>query len=156
MQVAHEIQSTKRTLKCGYFCVKSFINQRNDLCYSGFKFFRETCPFYFHDLYRQSGQNQANRRSSVLKLKHPLRNTCSGQKNLPYLIPIVWNSLPTDLNPTKILTSHQRCFNVVDQRWNNVDLTLKMKQNPTSDFQWSTMLIQRQCPTLKQRRKNVT
>ena len=27
---------------------------------------------------RQSGQNQANTRSSVLKVKHPLRNTCSG------------------------------------------------------------------------------
>ena len=26
-----------------------------------------------------------------------------------------------------------------------------MKQNPTSDFQFCTMLIQRQCPTLKQR-----
>ena len=43
---------------------------------------------------KQSGQNQANMRSSVLKLKHPLRNTCSGQKNLLYLTPIVWNSLP--------------------------------------------------------------
>ena len=31
-------------------------------------------------IYRQSGQNQENTRSSVLKLKHPLRNTCSGQK----------------------------------------------------------------------------
>ena len=46
---------------------------------------------------RQSGQNQANTRSSVLKVKHPLRNTCSGQKNVSYLTPIVWNSLPTDL-----------------------------------------------------------
>ena len=61
------------------------------------KFFKETCPLYFHDIYRQSGQNQANTRSSVLNLKHPLRNTCSGQKNLSYLTPIVWNSLPTDL-----------------------------------------------------------
>ena len=34
-------------------------------------FFKETCPLYFHDIYRQSGQNQANTRSSVLKLKHP-------------------------------------------------------------------------------------
>ena len=31
-------------------------------------------------------------------------------------------------------TSDQLCFNVVDQRWNNVDPTLKMKQNPTSGF----------------------
>ena len=48
-------------------------------------------------MYRQSGQNQANTRSSVLKLKHPIRNTCSGQKKLSYLTPIVWKSLPTDL-----------------------------------------------------------
>ena len=31
-----------------------------------------------------------------------------------------------------------------------------MKQNPTLDFQRCTTLIQRQCPTLKQRRNNVT
>ena len=31
-----------------------------------------------------------------------------------------------------------------------------MKQNPTSDFQRCTTLIQRQCPTLKQRQNNVT
>ena len=53
--------------------------------------------------------------------------------------------------PANISTSDRRCFNVVDQRWNNVDPTLKMKQNPTSDFQRCTTLIQRRCPTLKQR-----
>ena len=42
-------------------------------------------------------KNQTNTRLPVLKLKHPLRNTCSGQKNLSYLTPVVWNSLPTDL-----------------------------------------------------------
>ena len=52
---------------------------------------------------------------------------------------------------TNISTSEQRCFNVVDQRWHNIDPTLKMKQNPASDFQSCTTLIQRQCPTLKQR-----
>ena len=31
-----------------------------------------------------------------------------------------------------------------------------MKQNPTLDFERCTTLIQRQCPTLKQRRNNVT
>ena len=57
--------------------------------------------------------------------------------------------------PANISTSDERCFNVVDQRWNNVDPTLKMKQNPTSDFQRCTKLMQRQCPTLKQRWNNV-
>ena len=59
-------------------------------------------------------------------------------------------------NPANILTSDQRCFNLVDQCWNNVDPTLKMKQNPTSDFQRSATLIQRQSPKLKQRWNNVT
>ena len=49
----------------------------------------------------------------------------------------------------------QRRINVVSTLWINVDPTLKMKQNPTSDFQRCTMLIQRLCPTLKQRWHNV-
>ena len=49
---------------------------------NAFKFFKETCLLYFYDIYRQSGHNQANTRSCVLKLKHPLRSTCSGQKVL--------------------------------------------------------------------------
>ena len=38
---------------------------------------------------------------------------------------------------------------------NNVYLTLKMKQNPTSDFQRCTTLIHCQCSTLKQCQYNV-
>ena len=52
--------------------------------------------------------------------------------------------------PANFSTSNQRCFSVVDQRWNNVDPTLKMKQNPTSDFKRCATLIQRRFPTLKQ------
>ena len=51
--------------------------------------------------------------------------------------------------PDNISTSDQRCFNVVDQRWNDVDPMLKMKQNSTSVSQRCTTLIQRRCPTLK-------
>ena len=60
------------------------------------------------------------------------------------------------LTSVNISTSDQRCFNVVDQRWNNVGPTLKMKQNPTSDFQRCTTLIQCHWPTLKERWNNVT
>ena len=60
------------------------------------------------------------------------------------------------LIPANISTSDQSYFSFVDQRWNNVDPPLKMKQNPTLDFQSCTTLIQHQCPTLKQRWKNVT
>ena len=38
-------------------------------------------------------------------------------------------------SPANISTSDQRRFNVVDQRWNNVDPMLKMKQKPTLCFQ---------------------
>ena len=75
------------------------------LCSNAFKFFKETCPLYFHDIYRQSRQTQANMRSSVLKLKHPLRNTYSRQKKLLYLALIVWNSLPKDLKLTNSLNN---------------------------------------------------
>ena len=63
--------------------------------------------------------------------------------------------LQKTISPANISTTDHRCFNVVDQRWNNVDLTLRMKQNPTSDFQRCTTLIQRRCATLKQRWNNV-
>ena len=81
--------------KINWLLVSERFNQY--LCSNAFKFFKKTGPLYFHDIYRQCGQNQADMRSSVLKLKYPLRNTCSGQKKLSYLTPIVWNSLPTDL-----------------------------------------------------------
>ena len=48
-----------------------------------------------------------------------------------------------------ISMSDQRCFNFVDQHWNNADPMLKMKQNPTSGFQCCTTLKQC-CTILKQ------
>ena len=59
--------------------------------------FLKKLALYIFMIHRQSCQNQANTRSSVLKLRHPLKNTCSGQKNLPYLTPRVWNSLRMDI-----------------------------------------------------------
>ena len=84
-------------------------------------------------------KNRIHRRYFGMKLSKFLRKTF----------------LQKTISPANILTSDHRCFNVVDQRWNNVDPTLKMKQNPTSDFQRCTTLIQRRCATLKQRWKNV-
>ena len=59
------------------------------LCSNTLIFFKQTCPIYLHDVYRQAGQNQANTGYIFSKLKHPLRNALSGQKNLSYLTPIV-------------------------------------------------------------------
>ena len=49
------------------------------ICSNAFEFFNEICPPYLHDLYKPSGQDQINTRSSVLKLKHLSRSKCSGQ-----------------------------------------------------------------------------
>ena len=58
-------------------------------------------------------------------------------------------------SPANMPTSNQRCFNVVNKRWNNVDPRLEMKQNLTSDFQRCTTLKQRWWLMLKQRWNNV-
>ena len=58
-------------------------------------------------------------------------------------------------SPANMPTSNQRCFNVVNKRWNNVDPRLEMKQNLTSDFQRCRTLKQRWWLTLKQRWNNV-
>ena len=78
-------------------------------------------PCYIHDILKLSSRVQVNTKFSVFKLKHPPK---SNSANIP--------------------TTDQRCFNIVDNHGNNVDLTLKMKQNPTSDFNIAeryTMLV---------------
>ena len=82
------------------------------LCSSTFRFFNQTCALYFHDKY-DNQVNQANTRSSVLKLKHPLRNTCSGQKDLSYLTPVVWNSLPTNLKLVNSLNNFKHNWKII-------------------------------------------
>ena len=74
---------------------------------------------------------------------------CNNNKFLQHIFPIFKAIL------ANISTSDQYCFNVVNQGWNKVDPTLKGKQNLTLDFQRCITLIQRQCPTLKQRWNNV-
>ena len=80
----------------------------------------------------------------------------SKNNNLRFLYHILWRPLlmlhvrphkyPADKywwNPANILMSDQRCFNIVNQHWNYVDPTLKVKQNPKSVFQRCTTLYQR-------------
>ena len=47
--------------KINWFSVSERFNQY--LRSNAFELFKENCPLYFHDIYRQSGQNQANTRS---------------------------------------------------------------------------------------------
>ena len=44
--------------------------------------------------------------------------------------------------------SHQRCLNILDCHSISFDPTLKMKQNPKSDYQLCTTLIQCRCTAL--------
>ena len=75
------------------------------ICSNAFKFFHENCPLYLYELYKPSEQDQTNTRSSILKLKHPSRNTCSGQNTLSCLIPTIWKNLPTCLKLSNTLNS---------------------------------------------------
>ena len=65
------------------------------ICLNAFNFFNENCPLsvFIYDLCKSSGKDEINIRSSVLKLKHLSRSTCSGQ-NTSYLTPTFWNNLP--------------------------------------------------------------
>ena len=75
------------------------------ICSNAFKFLNENCPLYLYDLYKPSGRDQTNTRSSVLKLKHLSRSTCSGQNTLSYLTQTIWNNLPTCLKISNSLNS---------------------------------------------------
>ena len=75
------------------------------ICSNAFKFLNKNCPLYLYDLYKPSGQDQTNARSSVLKLKHRSRSTCSGQNTLSYLTPTIWSNLPTCLKISNSLNS---------------------------------------------------
>ena len=68
-------------------------------------FCKGNCPLYLYDLCKPSGQDQIYTRSCVLKLKHPSKNTCSGQNTLSYLTPTIWNNLSTCLKISNSLNS---------------------------------------------------
>ena len=93
----------KELEKINWLSVSERFNQY--LRSNAFKSFKETCPLYFHGIHRQSGQSQANMRSSVLKSTHSLRNIGSGQKYLSYLTPIVWQSFPIELKLSNSLNN---------------------------------------------------
>lgn len=61
-----------------------------------------------YKIYKKSGQVQVNTKSSILKPKHPSRNTCSTQKTLAYLAPTVWNTLLTSLKFSGTLICFER------------------------------------------------
>ena len=96
--------------------------------------------------------------SVIIQFKYKLTQCFQNlfKKKMMYLVLIYRsNRISYRNNPANISTSGQRYFNFIDQGWNNADPTLEMKQNPTSNFQRCTALIQRRCLMLKQRWNNV-
>ena len=77
-------------------------------------------PIFLNKKYRWTSRTVAN----------PSLPTSSKISFLSYPPP----PLKVKVIPANISTSDQRCFKFMDQRWNNVEPTLKMKQNATSDF----------------------
>ena len=65
-------------------------------CVNIFKFFNNSSPAYFSEIYNRFDQRQ-NTRSSKLKLHLPQRNSNKGQKGISYLGPRTWNRLPPEI-----------------------------------------------------------
>jgi len=61
-----------------------------------FKFFSNSAPKYFSEMYHPDVQGY-NTRSSYQKLKPPFRKTNKGQNTLSYLGPKLWNKLPEEV-----------------------------------------------------------
>ena len=81
-------------------------------------FCKGNCPLYLYDLCKPSGQDQLYTRSCVLKLKHPSKNTCSGQNTLSYLTPTIWNNLSTCLKLSNSLKSFNMVLkNIFSRNW---------------------------------------
>ena len=60
-----------------------------------------------NDVYNPAGQPNTTTRASLLKLNQPLRGTNHGQKNISYIVPIIWNNLPNTLKTTDNLNTYK-------------------------------------------------
>ena len=67
------------------------------LCVNTFKYFNDICPLYLKDIFQPTERTHINTQSSTLKLNQPLRKSNYGQRNISYLAPVKWNSLPENL-----------------------------------------------------------
>ena len=67
------------------------------LCVNTFKYFNDICPLYLKDIFQPTERTHINTQSSTLKLNQPLRKSNYSQRNISYLAPVKWNSLPENL-----------------------------------------------------------
>ena len=70
-----------------------------------YKFFAQTCPDYFDELFVPSENSNISTRHSFQKLQIPRRNTNIGQRALSYIGPSLWNNLNNSLKSASSLNS---------------------------------------------------
>ena len=101
------------------------INDRFEQCISSmtFKFFNYLSPLYMNDVFKLAHQNTTATRSSLFKLRQPLRKTNLGQKNLSYVVPSIWNKLPNFLKRTDNINTNtvkKHFFQRMNNEENNI------------------------------------
>ena len=77
---------------------------QSSLC-SAYKFFANTCPDYFDELFFPQETNGVRTRFSYQRLSLPKRTTNIGQKALSYIGPSLWNNLNKSLKTSGSINS---------------------------------------------------
>ena len=58
-----------------------------------------------NEVFRPAENIRINTRNSYLELNHPFRKTSTGQNDLSYIVPVIWNRIPEILKKTKNLNT---------------------------------------------------
>ena len=85
---------------------KSRVDQR--IATNVFKYWQQTTPSYVNEIFVPS-KNSYNTRSQM-PLDIPLRKTETGQKNISFLGPYIWNKLNNDLKKVKTTISFTHTY----------------------------------------------
>ena len=72
---------------------------------SVYKFFNNSCPNYFDEIYFPTESKGVQTRSAHQKLKVPHRKTTIGQRALSYIGPSLWNNLNMKLKSSTNLNA---------------------------------------------------
>ena len=67
--------------------------------------FQNKSPAYKNEVFRPAQNTRINTRNSYFKLSRPFRKTSTGQNNLSYIGPAIWNKIPEILKKNKNLNT---------------------------------------------------
>ena len=85
------------SITCSICLVRSWLptKERVHQCINAitFKFVNKNYPFYLNEIFEFAPHCRIDRRNSFAKLKHPFRQTDTGQKTLSYTGTSLWNNL---------------------------------------------------------------